>query len=372
MYRVLVFGMTENPGGVESFLRNYISELMKEDMDFDFLCNFPEPMAYETEMKLLGCGVIHITARSQNYRKYKKEIGAFFEKHAREYDCIWVNVSSLANIDYLKLAYKYKIPKRIIHSHNSRNMDSRLRGVLHHWNKLWISLWATDFWACSEEAGRWFYRKSLLRKMLIVHNAISVEKMRFRQEAREKYRTMLGGQDNYVLGNIGRLHFQKNQEFLLKIFSVAVSQYPEMKLIIIGQGEDETKLKKTARELNIEKQVYFAGVQSDISGWLSTMDLFVFPSLFEGTPIAALEAQANGVPVLASDTAVRQACIMNENCMTLSLKEPVEKWVDAILDTVRNSERISYHLTMSHFKEKGYDIHTEVKRVEQFLHYRKK
>ena len=169
--------MTENPGGVESFLYNYISEMNLAEFQFDFLCNSYEKVAYEDKLIQRGCKMIHFTARSKNYGKYRQEIQTFFGNHGKEYECIWVNVSSLANIDYLKYARKYGIPKRIIHSHNSKNMDSRLRGVLHHLNRLVIQKYATDYWACSEAASRWFYRDSLKDQVQIIHNAISTERI---------------------------------------------------------------------------------------------------------------------------------------------------------------------------------------------------
>ena len=107
MHKILVFGMTENPGGVESFLYNYISEMNLAEFQFDFLCNSYEKVAYEDKLIQRGCKMIHFTARSKNYGKYRQEIQMFFGNHGKEYECIWVNVSSLANIDYLKYARKY-------------------------------------------------------------------------------------------------------------------------------------------------------------------------------------------------------------------------------------------------------------------------
>ena len=133
--KVLVFGMTENPGGVESVIMNYYRNIDLKRVHFDFLCNSYEPIAYEDELTSNGAKCFHFVARSKNPIKYHKELKTFFKKHADEYSAIWVNVCSLANIDYLKLAKKYGISKRIIHSHNSENMDSKLRGKLHEYNK---------------------------------------------------------------------------------------------------------------------------------------------------------------------------------------------------------------------------------------------
>lgn len=133
--RILVFGMTENPGGVESFLVNYYRHIDRNKIQWDFLCNSHNPVAYEDELISLGGRCFHISARSADRQKYRQELDSVFKEHAKEWSAIWVNVCSLANIDYLKVAKEYGIEKRIIHSHNSQNMDNWLRGLLHKWNK---------------------------------------------------------------------------------------------------------------------------------------------------------------------------------------------------------------------------------------------
>ena len=161
MFNILIFGMNDNPGGVESFLMNYARNFDKTKVHMDFLCN-TKVVAYENELTDMGCKVIKVTARRDNPVRYKKDMKAFFKEHAAEYDVIWVNLCSLANIDYLKMAKKYGIPVRIIHSHNSKNMDSRLRGILHKINKKKIGRIATDYWACSYEAAKWFYPDKII------------------------------------------------------------------------------------------------------------------------------------------------------------------------------------------------------------------
>ena len=246
-------------------------------------------------------------------------------------------------------------------------MDSRLRGVLHHLNRLVIQKYATDYWACSEAASHWFYRDSLKDQVQIIHNAISTERMQFKPKTRAVLRRCFDFGDNYIIGNVGRLHFQKNQEFLLKLFARVEKKKPDVRLVLLGQGEDEEKLKKLASELGIEKKIYWAGVQQDICQWLSAFDLFVFPSRFEGAPIAALEAQANGLPMLTSKQAVPESCILNGNCKRLSLDAPLEEWTDTLLQMAETSRREEESVIRQNFIKGGYDIHTEVKKLEKLL-----
>ncbi|MDD6222257.1 MAG: glycosyltransferase family 1 protein [Lachnospiraceae bacterium] len=368
MYKVLVFGMTENPGGVESFLMNYYRTLNKERLTFDFLCNSHQRCAFEEELLQCGSKVFHITARSQNPIRYHRELTQFFRNNSSSYNAIWVNINSLANIDYLKMAKKYGIPRRIIHSHNSRNMDSRLRGLLHEHNKSRIDRYATDFWACSEEAAHWFYQDDLLPKVKIIYNAIDPFKKRYDDTKRKQIRSRLKLKESDIcVGNVGRLHFQKNQKFALDVFSEYLKINPDARLVFIGQGPDMDSLQKKTEEQGIAGKVVFAGVQQDIQAWLSALDVFLFPSVFEGLSIAALEAEANGVPILASDTAVSRPLRMTDNLSLMTLQQSVQLWAQNLDQIAREQSREPFDEILKRFQEHHFDIHTEAKRLERLF-----
>lgn len=367
MMKILVFGMTENPGGVESVIMNYYRNIDRNVFQFDFLCNSYDKIAYEDEILFLGGKTIHFPARSKNPIEYYKKLERFFSKHAKEYKVIWVNVCSLANIDYLKLAKKYGIPKRIIHSHNSMNMDSRLRGMLHKWNKKSLDKYATDFWTCSDESSKWFYKPKLQKKVITIHNAIDISKMAFELEKRMEYRKKLGWEDKFIIGNVGRLHFQKNQEFILDIFEKLIQKNPNARLVLVGQGEDEEILKKKAIQLGIMENVHFAGLSNDIQGWMSTFDFFLFPSKFEGLPLAALEAQASGLPVLASKGVISKNVQMTSNLMFMELDKPAEDWAKQICNMNKNLSRLKYSEIEQAFTKKGYNINVELPKIEKLF-----
>ena len=364
--RVLVFGMTENPGGVESFLLNYYRHIDREKIQFDFLCNSHNPVAYEDELIKLGGRTFHITARSQNYRLYQEELKQVFDEHAKEWDAIWVNVCSLANVDYLKIAKKYGITKRIIHSHNSQNMDGKLRVLLHKLNRLTIKNIATDFWACSEESAKWFYSGDALKKAVVIRNAIDVDRVQFDEEKRKAIREKYGWEKQFVIGNIGRLHFQKNQTFCLDIFSQYIKTNPDSVMVFVGQGEDEQKLKAKTQELGIEDKVCFVGVQKDIQAWLSSFDLFLFPSLFEGLSVVALEAQANGITTLAADKVIPEEIKINDNFIFFSLDNDDYTWSEKI-KSLENMVRADKRIIHKGFLDKGFDIRIESQKLQELL-----
>ena len=363
MKRILVFGITENSGGVESFLLNCYRKINRETIQFDFLGNSYGQMVGEKELRSLGGRTFHIIARSKNPLLYRKQLDRLFREHASEWSAVWVNVCSLANIDYLKAAKKYGIQKRIIHSHNSRNMDGKLRGLLHARNRKTVDRYATDFWACSEEAAKWFYRDDLMPKVKIIHNAIDPEMYAFSPEKRVAVRKSLSiGEGTFVIGNVGRLHFQKNQTFAVKIFREYLKKDPDSLLVLVGGGEDEELLRRQSQD--IRDKVVFAGVQTDVQGWLSAFDFFLFPSLFEGLGIAALEAQANGLPVLASKGAVPKEVKVNDNCSFCSLRSSPAVWAEKIRKAARITDYNSIKKTV---RSCGYDSSTEACRLQDLL-----
>lgn len=367
MKRILVFGMNQNPGGVESFIMNYFREFNREKLALDFLCNSNDKIAYEDELISKGARVFHLTARSKNPVRYYWEMYRFFKKYASDYQAIWVNINSLANIDYLKFARYFGIPVRIVHSHNSQNMDTKLREKLHNHNRDRIEKWATDFWACSHEAAKWFYNQETIGKVKIILNAINMNASIFSSEARDKIRTDYTLDNKFVLGHVGRLHFQKNQEFMIRVLAKLQEFRNDVCLVLVGQGEDLDKLKLLAEELSVQDKVYFVGVQSNISEWLSAFDLFFFPSKFEGLPLAPLEAQANGLPILLSEEAMPQEAKINENIFYYSLKADEERWAKFLDEMIRTTTRLDYEDIRDNFEKSGYDIKIAAQNLEKQL-----
>lgn len=362
MTRVLVFGLTENPGGVESFLVTYFRFIDKNRIHFDFLCNTLNKVAYEDELSAAGAGFFHIHSRSESPALFKKELYALFSEHSCEWDAIWVNVCSLANIDYLKAAKRFGISRRIIHSHNSQNMDSRLRGILHRVNRCILDRYATDFWACSRSAAEWFYNRRIIDKAVIINNAIDVESMAFDESKRKSVRAELNIPDSCtVIGNIGRLHFQKNQSFAIDVFNEYLKINQDSVLIFVGGGDDEAMLRAKCAGLELQGKVIFAGVQSDIQAWLSAFDVFLFPSLFEGLSVVAMEAQANGLPVLASEGVIPKEVMINENFKFVSIEEPIEKWVESLCSIQKRIDSIE--IIKKSFAIKGFDVTTETQKL---------
>lgn len=370
MINVLVVGLTQNSGGMESFLYNYISKLNSSELHFDFLC-YGEQIAYKKEFSQMGCIFYRMPIRRKSPLQYYRELESFFKKNAKKYNVIWQNDCNLIYLDFLKWAKKYGIPFRIIHSHNSQNMNGKLKGIIHLYHKKKIGKIATNFWACSRNAGKWFYNDKILAssQYLLVQNAIDSSKYQFSEEYRRILRKDLGCEDKLVIGNVGRLHFQKNQDFLLDIFYEIQKEIQNSCLILVGQGSDENMLRKKSKDLEIQDKIIFLGVRKDIGALLSVMDIFVFPSIFEGLPIALLEAQASGLPVIASDKVIPHEVKISDSFQFISLNESAREWSKIVLKFAQQikNEKPDRVCASEQIRNSGYDIYREANKLKEIF-----
>ncbi len=169
-----------------------------------------------------------------------------------------------------------------------------------------------------------------------------------------------------MCGNIGRLHFQKNQIFLLEIFKEICNINENSFLLIGGQGEEEEKLKNKAKELEIEDKVKFLGAVDNVSEIMQAIDVFVFPSLFEGLAVSLIEAQAAGLQVFASSDVMPKEAKMSEYFEFISLLEDEKEWAKIIVDSYKNCN-VARQDRRNEIAKKGFDIKIEAKKVEERL-----
>lgn len=361
MKKILVFGMTENPGGIESVIMNYYRNINRDNIQFDFLCNC-QSIAYQEEIENLGGHIYSITARKENFWKFRKEMSDFMQLHAKEYEAIWVNVCMLSNIDYLIFAKKYGIPKRIIHCHNSSNDGGEIKLLAHNFNKNRLTKYATHFWTCSADAAEWFFDKNIIngQNYRVITNAIDTSKYVRTDAIRNVYREQLNLTDKIVIGHVGRFHFQKNHEFLIKIFKELSNRNARYQLVLIGQGELEQRIKEIVTKEELEDKVSFLGVRNDVEKLYQCMDAFVMPSQFEGLGLAAIEAQAAGLPCILADT-LPVSVKVNDNVCFQSLNQSVKKWADSVENMIKG-KRPENKIALSE-----YNIKNQVKEFEKEL-----
>ena len=196
----------------------------------------------------------------------------------------------------------------------------------------------------------------------MIYNAIDISSKEFNEDKRLLVRDKLNIKDRFVIGTVGRMTYQKNQSFLLDL--VAQLKDIDPVLIIVGTGEDEAALRKQAKQLEIEDSVKFVGAQKDIQAWLSAFDVFAFPSHYEGLSVALLEAEANGVPIVASEKAVDKLAKINNN---IFICDGVDEWKKSMTNIYEKNLRMTSEEVEDNFKSTQFDICNEAKKLQKFF-----
>ena len=299
----------------------------------------------------------------KNVVKYISELNRFFDEH-KEYQIIHGHLSSLA-VFYLGVAKKYNVPWRIAHSHGAGFLHT-LKGTAKY------LLFRTTKWnanvrlACSTEAGKYLYGKDTFE---FVPNGIDVDRFTFDENKRIEMRKMLGIRDEYVIGHVGRFNLQKNHEYLLRIFKEVQQKTPNIKLLLLGEGELFSKIQNLAEDLEIKDKIIFAGVHKDVENYYQAMDAFVLPSLFEGLPVTGIEAQYSGLPCFFSDEVTREVKICSDTKFLKIGNENLGLWVDAISQQRINKERNKIELITKKFDIRtAAAFHTMDNYLIAFLH----
>lgn len=360
--RVLQIGMGNNPGGVEAFVMNYYRVLKEQGVQFDFVCMYGT-IAYAEEIGSLGGRVFEVPNIKNNYPGYVKAVKQVMERG--KYDVIHVHMLSAANITPLRLAAEYGRAKVFAHSHNT-SAPGLIRNVMDKLNRPKIDKYADRKLACGKKAARWLFGDKACRngEVTLVRNAIDVEKFLFSAEKRKTLREGLGFGDDFVIGHVGRFEIQKNHDGLLRIFKAVTERIPNARLFLIGDGVLREETEKKASELGIRDRVFFAGVRENVADLLSVMDVFLFPSLFEGLPFTLVEAQANSLPCVISDTITGEAVVCEGRVTRVSLDAEPEEWAQAVED-FRDMEREAASVTARRMKHAHFDISCEADRLRR-------
>ena len=357
MVRVLQVIRKMDYGGAETLIMNIYRTIDKDKIQFDFLVSAKGE--YDEEIKKLGGNIYYTPTRRQGIVKYKKAYKEFFRGNAKKYNAIHYHCSSLSNIYPLKLAKKYGIKNRFIHSHNTFQ-EGIMHNILNTVNKSVINKYATKMLACSTEAGNYVFGNNSFE---IIKNGIQAKKYEYNEEIREKKKKELGlNEEEMTLIDVARFSEQKNHDFLIDIFYEVSKKQENSKLILIGEGPLEEKIKNKIKKLNIDDKVIILKKRNDVNEILQTADIFVLPSLFEGLPLVGIEAQASGLPIITSDTVSKELAI-TDLVNFYSLNEDAKSWADEIIKMNNKKERKQ---TFKEIQRAGYDIEATTAKLQSY------
>lgn len=350
-----------NRGGAETMVMNLYRNIDRSRVQFDFIIHTSDKCDYDDEILSLG-GVIHHVPQfnGKNYLQYKKVWHRFFKSHP-EYKIIHGHVRSTAAI-YLWIAKKYELIT-IAHSHSTSSgmgMSAFVKDTLQYP----IRYITNYLFACSKSAGQWLFGKNVSIKdnFIILKNAIDSQKYIYNQNNRMRIRKELEIEDKFVIGHIGRFNVSKNHELLINIFNVVHNKNKNSILIMIGDGELRPDIEKKVNDLGLIDAVIFLGVRPDVPDLLQAMDCFLFPSLYEGLGIVAIEAQAAGLPCLVSNS-IPEETFITDLIESLPLTSSIDKWAERTLLHSKNRRRRNMNKEV---KSSGYDINYTVKWLQDF------
>lgn len=345
--RVLHIIRHMNIGGAETLIMNLYRNIDREKIQFDFLV-FGEG-SFDKEINQLGGKIYYMKYLTEiGQIRFKKNLIEFFRTH-REYKIIHSHIDQVSGI-ILEAANKAKVPVRISHSHSTGNSNNYIAKIYKQMLQNKINKNANVFFACSENAAKWLF-KDLGYKAYIINNGIDTEKFAFSEENRNQIRKEFNiPKDIKVMGHVGSLITVKNHKFILKIFKEYIKTNPNTVLMLVGDGILKEKLKRDTEKLNIEKNVFFIGIRSDVQKFYSAFDMFIFPSLYEGISTALIEAQTNGLIIFASNT-VDSKTDITKTINFIDLNDSAENWAKKIEKT-----DIKRYNNIEKIKENGFDI----------------
>ena len=394
--RVLhVFGRV-GLGGAESRIMDLYKNIDRSKIQFDFLVHYSakktgkkvptseelmavrEPDFYDDTIKQLG-GNIYVLPRFEgtNLWEYKKAINNFFSTNKGKWQVVHGHMTSTAAL-YLPVARKKgKAAITVAHSRNA-GTEPGLKGIATKILRLPLKKKGTaDFYlTCSEIAGRAVFGNKLYDEGCVrtIPNAIDVKKFSYDSSIRERVRKELGvSEDVIVIGHVGRFDYQKNHEYLIKIYDQLIKLSEEKKtgqkfmLILIGKGQLMDNVKTQVDALGLQKKVSFLGLKSNANDYYRAMDYFLFPSFYEGLPGTVVEAQASGLKCLISDTITTEVDITDlVSRMDIRL-EPIE-WAKKIIKDIeelpdRQQCSSQYEKQLS---DAGFDARTQGEAMSYF------
>lgn len=328
-------------GGVESVVMNYYRNIDRDKVQFDFICDDDSTKIPYEEIESLGGKVILIPPYQKVF-KYHKRLKQVLKDGNYKIVHSHINTLSVFSLYAAKCA---KVPIRIAHSHSTTNKVEKKKNIIKVILRPFVKLFANEYMCCSELAGRWLFgnKKYDSGKVYLLNNAIDLNKFKYDENARKSIRSELDIQDNtLVVGHAGRFVEQKNHSYLIDIFNEIHKFNDNTKLLLLGDGPLLSKMKDKVHSLSLDENVVFLGSRQDAYRYYSAMDIFVFPSLYEGLGLVGVEAQATGLYCLVANNLPNEVAVTN-NIKFLSITAEPKNWASIALEKLNdnNIDRIN-------------------------------
>lgn len=346
-------------GGIESFLTGVILHLPR-DARIDIAAKRIGESVFTAGLKAMGVRFFELSGRSHSLKNTK----CFAELLKNEkYDAVHLNIFHALDLIYAKIAKKYNVKVRIAHAHGAGLQGGWLfwlKMLIHRISQRFLLRYATLTLSCSESAAKFVLGKAADG---YVKNGIDAAAFEYSEQKRQKIRRELSLEGKIVVGHVGRLSSEKNQAFAIEVLRELRRFGCNATLLLVGEGDDRDKLYELAEQAEVNGAVVFYGTTEDVCGLYSAMDIFIFPSLFEGFGIAVLEAECSGLPVICSDGVPSEAIVCN-NAVRLSLADGAAVWAERMLEMLREPKARKSQSTK--ILAAGYDISRTAREMTKY------
>lgn len=316
-------------GGAEAFAINTLSALEKKDVKIDFLIRTEKGNIYFDDVKRKKSKVMIAPEFPKSAFKNNVYMKRFFFEDSFDYDVVHIHANSLVYMIPLRLLQRLKKKKEvkiILHSHNTRASGWGAK-VIHLFNKKLLKEENIHAVACSKPAGKWMFKNNYD----VVANGVNLKKFQFDSNVREDMRRELNlDKTDIVIGNVGRLTYQKNHMLLLDVFKKLSEKTTNYKLLLVGDGELKQDIFDKIAEYNLEDKVILTGAVTNVNRVYQAMDLFLMTSFYEGLPVSLVEAQASGLNIIVPSEAVGKDANLLGKISYLSLNDSLDNWVSEI------------------------------------------
>lgn len=319
--------------GVASYAMNYFRHIDHDKIHMDFVALEHRESPYVNEILSHGSQVFFLPPIKQ-IGKHWQTCEEILKKG--KYDIIHDN-SLILTFPLMMCAKREKMVVRILHSHNSKLAETRFKEVRNRLLLPFLKMQANVFFACSELAGKCAFGK---REFVLVPNAIDMNRYKPNGAVRLRVRKDMSVEQKFVVGSVGRLCPQKNPFFAVDVFEQLHRSLPNTEYWWIGTGIMDEKVKLYAEKRGILCNIRFLGNRTDVDELYQAMDVFFMPSLFEGLPVTAVEAQAIGIPCVLSDT-ITDELVYTDLVQYVSQEKEAKEWAKIIKSTLTDNRRIS-------------------------------
>lgn len=365
--RVLVYTECWGRGGIETFLMSLFRRLQGKGFSFTVFSTWDINEGFDGELETLGIDRwTRFLGRKPGQLERLREGSAAYGELIDVVDCDVSYVNTMNGMGFLwsDVAKRHGVPIRVVHSHNSAygSGEAAAKAVAHNLGRSVLGGSATARVACSQEAGRYLFGS---RPFEVVSNGIDTERFAFDPEARTSLRDELGiPRDALVFGSVGRIAEAKNPLFQIRTFAEIHKSKPESLYLMVGDGDVRSRVETLVNELDLSDSVIMPGYLPDPAPVYSVLDCFLMPSLYEGLPMASVECQCAGCPLVVTEDIAAEALI-TDAIKPIPLSEGEVAWAKKALELAGSSRDRSFY--SDRVRKAGFDSDATAARMARVL-----